>query len=303
MIVNVGCNFLLDPEAMDTLGSYATEDKSIKVQNGMFDKLYLENGTDKPYDPDYSTEWDLLTIMSAGFNNNLNAGNLEYLLGVIKGVRIKRREVGTKDWALLAEYALSPNSTLKFNLVDNTAKSNTEYEYALVPILDIDGGSEAQYMINTIMTSFDGVYICDKDTIYKFYSGVSFGTGEQRNVTGIYEPMGRKYPIIVSNGVTSYYKSSLKSTIITDDDLKNHTINRKEEVVYRKNILDFLTNHKPKIIKDWNGNAWLVMVLDNPRIEPNNYLGFGISDIEFNYAEVGDANSTEDLILSGLSDE
>ena len=104
-------------------------------------------------------------------------------------------------------------------------------------------------MVGKIMTQFDGVYICDKDTIYRFYANVSFGSGEQKNITGVYEPMGRKYPIVVSNGITNYYKSSLKATMITDEDLLGGSLNRKEEVEHKNKILEFLTDNKPKLIK------------------------------------------------------
>ena len=43
--------------------------------------------------------------------------------------------------------------------------------------------------------------------------------------------------------------------------IESHTgeLNRQEIVILRKRIGDFLTNKSPKIIKDWNGNMWLVM--------------------------------------------
>lgn len=301
MLSIIGMNFALDSMALESMGTYRDTVKTVEVGNGIFDQLYIEHGIDKPYTPNYTTEWDLLTIMSAGFNNTLNAGNIDYMLSVIKGVRLKRRKVGDSEWATLAEYALEPNSSLNFNMFDNTAETNTHYEYAIVPVLDFDTNQESTYMTDEIMTCFDGVYICDADTIYRFYAGVSFGNGEQKNVTGIYEPMGRKYPIVVANGMTNYYKSSMKATVIMEKDLYNSTLDRKAEVEYRKGILDFLTNHKPKIIKDWNGNSWLVMIVDNPQVEPNNLLGFGYSDIEANFVEVGDANSTEDLRISGIT--
>ena len=301
MISTVGMNFMMDSYAMDTVGTYRNQITTLEVMNGIFDQLYLEHGIDKPYTADYTTEWDILTIMSAGFNNTLNAGNIDYLAGLIKNIRIKRRKVGEANWATLEEYIITPNSTLKFELEDTLAETGTEYEYAIVPVLSVDGDEqEATYMSGKIMSQFDGVFICDKDTIYKFYAGVSFGNGDQKHVTGIYEPMGKKYPIVVANGITNYYRSSLKATMITDEDLFNSKLDRKEEVKHREKILDFLTDSKPKIIKDWNGNSWLVMIVDSPSIQPNNNLGFGYSDVEFDFVEVGNADSTEDLIASGL---
>lgn len=303
MISIVGYNFPLDEVAFEHMGTYRNEINTVEVMNGIFDKLYIESGIDKPYTPDYDTTWNLLTIMSAGFDGSLNAGNIDYLLDQMQGVRLKKRKKGTDEWVLLAEYTLDPNTSLKFDVTDYMSEANTEYEYAIVPVIDFENNVESQYMINSIMSQFDGVFICDTDTIYKFAAGVSFGNGEQKNITGVYEPMGKKYPIVVANGVTNYYKSSLKATIVLEDDLYNSTLDRHDEAEYRKGILEFLTNRKPKIIKDWNGNSWLVMIIDNPTVVPNNNLGFGFADVEFKYVEVGDTNSSHDLFLSGFVKE
>ena len=63
------------------------------------------------------------------------------------------------------------------------AQSEVEYEYAFVPIV---GGIEGNYVSNTLKTKFDGVFICDADTIYRFYSGVSYGTQTKVQKIGVF---------------------------------------------------------------------------------------------------------------------
>ena len=72
-------------------------------------------------------------------------------------------------------------------------------------------------------------------------------------------------------------------------------------MVEQRNILEqFLTNKKPKVIKDWNGNMWLVMFVDNIDISFDNSWGMGMTTLSSNWVEVGDPNSEADLQSLGL---
>ena len=60
-------------------------------------------------------------------------------------------------------------------------------------------------------------------------------------------------------------------------------------------MLDYLTNKEPKIIKDWNGNAWLVYITGNPSVTYSNEYGMGIMDVSADWTEIGSMNSKSDL--------
>ena len=139
--------------------------------------------------------------------------------------------------------------SLNFVFNDNIAASGYTYEYAFVPVV---GGTEGNYITNTIGAKFDGVFICDLDTIYKFYAGVQYGTNERVQKIGVFEPYGRKYPVVVSNSLINYETGSVTGTVLADDYLKTKAMNRIDMVKEQRALKDFLTNKKAKILKDLN---------------------------------------------------
>ena len=61
-----------------------------------------------------------------------------------------------------------------------------------------------------------------------------------------------------------------------------------------------LTNKKPKIIKDWNGQAWLCIITGNPSTSYISNTGMGLMSISADWTEVGDVNNQDDLYANGL---
>lgn len=62
----------------------------------------------------------------------------------------------------------------------------------------------------------------------------------------------------------------------------------------------FLTNGKAKILKDWNGNIWLVRISQPPTLSYNSLYGNGTAQISFTWVEQGKWNIENDLINNGL---
>ena len=239
--------------------------------------------------------------MDANFDGTLQAGNVGYVLDNIDGIKIKRRKVNEYDWITL--YYVSAEelgTTLSFTLNDNLNQNDVEYEYAFVPVFQ---GIEGNYISNTIKSKFNGVFICDAESIYKFYTNVSYGTNERVQQIGVFEPFGRKYPVVVSNSLLNYETGSFKGDILNNDFLDTRRIDAKEIVEKRKQIVDFLTNKKAKILKDWNGNFWLIFITDSIQTSYANDSGMSIVNVESRWTEVGDANSGSDLYLNGILSE
>ena len=63
-------------------------------------------------------------------------------------------------------------------------------------------------------------------------------------------------------------------------------------------IINFLTNKKQKIIKDWNGNIYLGSVVDD--VTPTIDLINGFNKIAFNFVEQGKYNNQSDFDSSEL---
>lgn len=299
MLSGCGFNFFGDFNCLDNPPIIANTMNDVRLQNGIFDHWNVTENVENPYSPTIPSEWTLLTIMDANFNGDLGAGNLEYDLTRIEGYKIKRRLVGAPTWVTLGYV---DNSLHIGDVVwqDNLAVSGGTYEYAVVPIVD---GNETNYITNTIGAEFDGVFICDTNTIYKFYAGVSYGTGEQVQKIGVFEPYGRKYPVVVSNALTNYMKGSFTGTVLPKNFLENGNLNPIDMTEEQKWLLTFLSNRKPKIIKDWANHSWLISIVDSPQIDYQANSGMCIASVSANYVEIGDVHNQQDLYSAGLTKE
>ena len=298
MFMICGYDFCKDENTLNPTPLSSSNYNFTMLKNGIFSHWYVTNDSEYSYSPEEPTVWDYLTIMNANLNGNLQAGNVSLLGDNIEGIKVKRRKIDSYDWITLKYIPvdeLFESTTFSFN--DYLNQNDTTYEYAFVPIIN---GAEENYITNTIASKFEGVFICDSETIYKFYNGVQYGSLERVQKIGVLEPFGSKYPVIVSNGMINYSKSSLKGTILNNDFENNHIIRRKEIAEKREILLNFFTNKKAKILKDWNGNFWLMIIVDSPSVEFVNNYGMGISNISANWIEIGDPYNQQDLYNTGL---
>lgn len=226
----------------------------------------------------------------------LNAGSIDTDINQISAIRIKRRKLNEFNWVTIYEKKINNADDLYFSGVDYFAANEEEYEYAWTIVFQ---GQEGQYITNNVESKFNGVFICDADTIYKFYAGVSYGPSQQTQLVGIYNPIGQKYPIYVTNGATNYQTGVLTGKIVGNYE-DTGVFNRKEMVQQKNELIAWLTNKQAKILKDWNGNMWLCFVTGAPSVSYDSQWGNGMMEISFQYGEVGDPNNVEDMQNVGL---
>lgn len=293
----LGYNFVQDGNSLDIAPTSVNNVTTVQVQNGIFDHFHLTSNVTSDYSPIKNTEWAYLDIIVANFDGNINGGNVDFLLQYLTAIKVKRRIKSTFNWVTLKTVTVKAFEDLNFAFNDYIAANNTDYEYALVPILN---GAEGDYITNSITSQFKGVFICEKDSIYKFYAGVAYGTGKRVKKIGVFEPYGSKYPVIVANAKTNYYSNSISFTVLPLDYEKNRIMDRYEINKLTEEILNYITNNKAKIIKDWNNSIHLVYPSSEPNITYDNNWGMGKVDISFDYVEVGDANNEKDLMEFGL---
>lgn len=300
MIGFLGYNFCSDGNCLDPVPTSIDNITDTRLSNGIFDHWYLTADTSESYPTTIPDQWDYDTIMDADFNGSTSAGNVDFTLAQITGFKIKRRVVGSFDWVTLVELPVATLADLSLSFNDNLNSNYVDYEYALVPMLN---EIEGDYITNEIISQFDGVFICDLDTVYKFYAGVEYGSGSRVQKVGVFEPMGRVTPIVVSNALINYETGSVQGTVLPSDYGTTGNAQPVAMVQERKQLLDFLTNKKAKVLKDWWGNAWLMVVIDSPGITYKSGSGMGIADVTFNYVTLGNPNDQTDLYNSGIIEE
>ena len=291
-------DFLLDKSTIDPSPAYIPMANGVQLTNAIFNSYDLSRDGSMAYSTTIPDEWNSSTIMQTNFNGNVNAGNVDYSTQDLAGVRIKRRIKGTFAWITLYDIAMDSSSSLSFTKYDLLNQHGVTYEYAFVPYLT--NNTECSYIIKEVESKLDGVFVCSPGSIAKFYGGLSYGTGSMANKTGLFEPLGSKYPVVVSNADTQYYSGSLTATALTYNQLMNDKFDRYTSSAYLRLLMQFFTDKSTKIIKDWNGNLWLTAIVDNPQVSYNNSVGMGIGDVSFNFVEIGSAEDENTLQMHGF---
>lgn len=295
----IGYNLYSDGDALNNAPSSVSNITTTKLTNGIFDHLNLTKNTNIVPSTDIPQIWDYDTILNADFDGNLNAGNIDFLINQITSIKIKRRVKGTFDWIVLTQIPINSIEDLAFAFTDRLNANETEYEYAFVPMLnDIEGN----YITNSILSKFNGVFIGDSDSIYKLYYDVSYDTNKRNQSIGTFEPLGQQFPVIVANGLLSYESGTVSATVLNESYDKDGVLDRKATVQAKDVLKDFLTNRKAKILKDWNGNIWLCIVTGSPQVTYKSGSGMGIPQVTFDWTEIGKFDSQEDLYANGLVD-
>lgn len=295
----VGYNFFSDGDALNTAPSNVDNITNVKLTNAIFDHFNVTRNTNTAVSTTIPTQWDYDTIMDADFNGNIEAGNVDFLIDQISAIKIKRRVQGTFNWLTLKTIPVNTVEDLTFVFNDLLNQNNVTYEYALVPIIeDVEG----EYIINTVLSQFNGVFIGDAETIYKFLYEIEYGNNQRNQQIGVFQVLGKQYPVFVANGELSYESGSVTATILNED-FQQNGIDRTVITQLKDAIKDFLTNRQAKILKDWNGNIWLCIVNSNIGITYKAGYGMGIPVINFEWTEIGDAQSQQDLYNNGILDE
>lgn len=258
------------------------------------EKLYIENGTDEiasSWDGSFPSEWGWKTIMQAEYNDNLQAGSVDYSVELVSEIRLKRRKKGDLRWKTIYVKTTDTVDDFRFTYQDYLAAGNTEYEYMLVPIIV---GEEGAAQIKTIKSEFRDFYLMDKNQT--FHIVLDAANSFQYNIEGSAQTtISRKYPFIIRNGSVGYYSGTVNATFLEliecDWDVENGA-------TFRRTVDEFLANNNVKILKDWMGNIWMVSVFDVISQDSGDSPYLPVHS--FNWTECGDAEDIGDLYDNGF---
>lgn len=292
----LGMSMYTDSKSMITMPPRREKITYIKLGNGAFCDL-LFTGNVVQFEKPISTNWDNNTILHAKFNNDLKAGNLDYSTETISIVRIKRREKRENaTWVTIKEIPITKTEDFSFTYVDRYARARTEYEYAVVPVMN---NVELDYTIGNVYSNFDGIVVCDKEESYQTVADESVPTASRRNPFGQVEPLDSKFPYIFFNGNTNYDTGTAQGLFV-EIDWDRRQFKTSSGARYREKVKAFLTNGKPKILKCMDGRIWMIDVTSDPSETVQNHPDQ--VSISFNFTEIGDVTSTRDMYLNDFTD-
>lgn len=226
----------------------------------------------------------------------------------ITNLLVKRKDVSQvgSQWLTLHSVPITQASDMDFTFIDFLNQYGKTYQYALVPVLaqdqsgvvvQIEGGYTVSDNVDSI---FDGVYIADQTNVERVKAGVGYGNIDMNQGVGSITPIGSKYPIVITNSQNQYHNGSIRGTIVPNDFYSNGNLSRIDMVNKRDELEQFLTNKRAKIIKDWNGKMWLVMIMSNVACSFDDNYGMGMVSFSADWLEVGDPTNQQDLYNAGL---
>jgi len=294
-MVICGHGFCGDRHSFDFTPTSVKNIQVLTLKNGIYDELYITRDISYSYTTVIPDTWDFDTIMHAHFNGNLHAGNVDYSINEVSHIRIKRREVGTFEWITLFEVPIADYDDFRFQLYDRYNRAKTNYEYALVPVTN---NVEGNLNINSVYSDFDGVYITEKDRT--FNTALSVDIQVQKNhPTEIVNTLGRTYPYIVGNSQNNYYSGTVIATFI-ELNQSTRDWNVSTGWKYRRELMEFLQNSRPKILKYLDGRMWLVNIMDATTEQASEHIDAPTTT--FTWTEIGDCESVQDMYFNGLID-
>lgn len=263
----------------------------LEIQNGIYDELFGSDNANIIMD-ESSKKWDFDTRFYAKFQNNLMAGNVDYAASMVSAIRIKRRKNNEHQWLTLFSIPINTNDDFVFELADRYAQSGQDYYYAMVPVIEQVEGNINK---NSIRSEFNNYFILDKDTSYPILFNTNLNVDINKNI-GVINTLGRKYPFIISNGLSQYRSGTLEFSFAP---FINCEIDLENGYSYRTQFEEWISNGKPKILKDWTGKIFMIDITGNIPID---YSYYNLPSYQIQFTEIGDALNTDDLYYNGFID-
>lgn len=268
----------------------------LKIGNGIFDALYLTRNVDIPYSnviPSYTSD----TIIGVDFNGNLSTNTPHYTKLVLK-----RRDENLLRWLILSEAKVSADAYTFINYNDGFIPTGVEQIYRL-EVYTADNNIPTETYTTSITPKWGKIFISDKETRFALNYGVIYSNNSQNIQNGVLMPIGATYPIVIQNANGNYRSGSVQFKVLGYQFEVDKTLNRTSIVQQTNDVLEFLTNGKAKCLTDFNGNIYLLKVINSPQISYDANWGNGVTIVSFDWVEQGKYTNYNDMLELGLLDD
>lgn len=261
---------------------------SVTINNAVIDHLYASQNPDSDINP----QWDKDTAINAFFNNNASGGNIEFLVDTVDSVQILKREHGQSEWTVVSETPIENIEDFNITYVDYYSDNKAEVEYAMVPI--INGARANMVITDPVKSEFEGILIGDKDRAYRAYIYQFYNTTRNQSVTPVI-PLHGRYPYMIRTAHTNYTSGALTATFVV---IENNDVNYDDakNAQFNEEVIDFLTNERPKYLKFDDGRSWIVDITSMPALQSEGALYV----INFEWTQIGRTDNADDFYNNGL---
>lgn len=267
---------------------------NLLLRNAEYDYCMITQDTIYPVMP--TSQWTYDTLLLAEFQNNCNASNVDFSVENTSELLMKRRKKDSTDpWYIVHVQSIQSSDDFNFITYDRFAAANTFYEYAIVPIIN---GAQGEIITQEVFSDFYGIRLLDKNICYKNIVEDTLSY-KRFNSTGVVNTMAGKYPYVINNSENNYNYGSL-STIFLQIKCNKEQEEYMEDFEYRRKLIDFLTNHKAKVLKKFTGEIFLIKVDGDVSMDDGD--SYMMPTTSFEWLEIGDTESNADMYSLGLSD-
>lgn len=269
---------------------------SFTLKNCVLDEIYATKDILIKFNWQIPKDWTFSTHLHALFKDDLYAGNVTYSESIVQKIKIKKRFEGEFNWKMIYEKEIHSNEDFAIEFYDYYNPSKRQVEYAYVAVI---GGADSDSISTSVYSDFDSYFICEKNLSFPAILDTS-NTVELNRESSTVKTLGRKYPFVVYHGSSYYYSGSLTATFIEPSESDRGGFDTEHGWNYRNRIDQFLSNGKPKIIKSFEGDIYMVLVTGNiARTENGHYQN--ISQ-KIDWVECGDPTKIADLYDNGFID-
>lgn len=273
--------------------------KEVHIKNGKYEKFYVTKEIDGELDNSFPDDYGFNTILYAQFDkNSSNAGNVDWELNNVSHILIKKKEKGTFNWTTIAVQEVTDIHNIEVFGVDYTCAAKTTYAFAVVPSFY---GIEGNYDIEEIDSDFDEFFFISKDGLVHTSLSDGFLNTTNNTPSSTLITINDRFPTKVRNTCANYKTGSFTGSFFYfDEELCDYDLSDRAITNMQNEVISFLSDGNPKLIKHFDGRVLLVSIDDSISNNANGH--YKNRQISFNFTEMGDANSSEDLYMAGLSD-
>lgn len=264
-----------------------------KLSNTIVGEMYATKDILLKFNWNIPTSWDKNTMLHAKYEKSLHAGNIEYSTSFVSSVKIKKRFVGDFEWQTIYEQPVTKNDDFKIEFYDFYEPTGREIEYAYVIV---NKGIDEESAKAVVKSEFHSYFICGQNgESYPMIANVSNEYSYQRE-SQVIKTHGSKYPYVNNYGDTQYYGGTMTVSFFQFDEYCN--LDAENAWKYRNAIDKFLTDGNPKIIKSFEGDIWMVNIVNGVRRTNSGH--YQLVDQSFEWAEAGNPYSMKDLYENGF---
>ena len=203
-------------------------------------------------------------------------------------LRIIRQATGEANRVKIMEKVVSSWDDLAIEYKDYGARSQQEYTYTVE--YWSNNGVES-YVSDTVKSEIDGILITDGEKTYVTVAGASYSP--QRNFTSaVVQPYYSRYPHMIVNGQQNYDSGTVEGYFNSFDNCALNDFNAHDA----EELIDFLTSHKPKVLKTFDGICQAVYVTSDSQISYAKGSTADMKLIRFAYKQIGGDDKVNEIL-------